>query len=406
MKNIKFFKKIFSSILLIIFVLTMLPANIFAATIMEENYGAMTDFSNNFGWGIPTKPTHAVFQKTTGGVMILQTTQTRYAAGTTNNNTALDGNYVKNIDSVFESNDSAGMKIYSSGAKGNVKITMDYVIDQKTESNAGNPYYALTIGGYVNLRLYNTNVTVLNTSSINNSTMSQRILDSSGGAGTEKQVVIEIDTVNDYVKVTHNGNVSEGPSLNKAAGKAGAGSVSSLSVRNMQRMNVGAYLKFSSIKVESDTADVYTFDEASQALIASIPESIAPNSSNVTENVTLPAILEGAKWTTSNKAVMTKAGKISRTSATDPTEVVLSAPFDVTTTDGKTITLEVQYTLNVTGLSTRLENTTTINPTPGATDTTEKWYTMPERGNEEDGYPMPDDPNYITDEGCLAYSII
>ena len=45
-----------------------------------------------------------------------------------------------------------------------------------------------------------------------------------------------------------------------------------------------------------------------------------------------------------------------------------------------------------------MKNTKIINPVEGATDTTEKYYTMPVRGNEQDGYPMFDDPDYISDE--------
>ncbi len=399
MKNIK---KYLSIMLMVVFIATMLPMNIFAATVMEENYGEMTDFSDNFGWKISTQPTHAAFQKTTGGVRILQTKQTAYKEGTTEKNTTLDGTYIKNINSILKSDSTSGMQIIAPGATGNVKITIDYVIDQKSETDSANSYYPLNIAGYINLRLYNGNVTVLNTSSVNNSTMSTQALKSAGGAGTDKQVVIEIDTVNDYVTVTHNGNVSKGDSVNKVAGKAGAGGVKSISVSNMQRMNEGAYLKFTSIKVESDTEATFVFDEVTQTIINGFPASLAPDSNNVTENITLPTHIEGIKWSTSDKNVMTKTGRISRTSQTDPTKVVISGTFDVKTTDGKVFALEVQYPLNVTGVTSRSENTTIINPTPGATDTTEKWYTMPQRGNEEDGYPMFDDPDYITDEAFFG----
>lgn len=402
MKSVRKCKKIFSSLLLIFFVLTIMPANIFAAVIVEDNYSEMTDFSDNFGWSITKAPTHAVFQQTDSGMRILQTTQTRYAEGTTNNNTTQDGNFVRYINSVVRSDADTGMEIVSVGVQGKVTITVDYVIDQKTESDAGDPYYPLSIDGYINLRLYNQNITVTNTSSIGNSTMSVKSLASSNDAGGAKQVVVEIDTVNDKVSVTHNGITSTGDSYNVASGSASAGSVKNISVRNMQRMNIGAYLELTSLKVESDTDAVLTLDEASQKLVNAFPASIAADNDNVTENVTLPTHIEGLKWTTSDKNVMTKSGKISRTSASDPTSVILSAQFDAATADGKTVTLEVRYTLNVTGLSDRLENTATINPTQGADENTEKWYTMPERGVEQDGYPMPDDPNYISDEAFFG----
>ena len=398
MKNAKKCKKLLSLLLLIIFVFTIFPVNIFADTIVNDNYSEMTDFSEYFGWNVTTAPTHAVFEKTDGGMHIYQTTQTTYDTGT---NGTSDGNFVRYINSVVKSDSKNGMQIVPY-EKGKVTITIDYVIDQGNESNAANPFYAMSIPGYINLRFYNNRIAVLNAAGYADSTMEPRVLYSSNGAGKAKQIVIEIDTETDKVTVTHGGNSSTGDSINIKAGKAPADAVKSISVRNMQRMNKGAYLKFTSLKVESDVEYMFTLDEASQKLVNSFPTSITADNDNVTENVTLPTNIAGIKWTTSNANVMTKAGKISRTSESDPKVVVLSAPFDVTTTDGKTVTLEVQYVLNVTGLSNRLENTTTINPTEGADESTEKWYTMPERGDEEDGYPMPDDPNYISDEAFFG----
>ena len=402
MKYIKNTKKILSIMVLIIFVLAMLPANIFAATVMDEDYGTMTDFSNNFGWKITTSPTHAVFQKTDGGVRLSQTVQTRYVEGTTNSNTVQDGSFDKPLNNVIKSDPSTGMVMSSEGVKGNVKITIDYVIDQKNEDAAGTPYYPLTINGYVYLRLYNTNVTVSNTSSIGSSTLSERTLKSSNGAGGVKQVVVEIDTVNDKVKVTHNGKTSEGDSTNKATGKAGVGCVKNMNLRNMQRMNVGAYLEINSIKVETDSTTVYEFDEETQKIIDNFPTSIVPDHNNVTGNVTLPIDIPGIKWSSSNKEIISKTGRITRMSATDPTQATLTGTFNLTTKSGEVVTLNVSYPINVTGLAKRLENTTIINPVAGATDTTEKYYTMPTRGNEEDGYPMPGDPDNISDEAFFG----
>ncbi len=138
MKYIKNLKKILSMVLLIVLICAMLPANIFAATIMDENYSTTPGFVNNFGWKTTTSPTHAVLQKTNTGIKILQTVQTRYAEGsTTANNTVQDGQFEKGINTVIKSDLATGMEIRSIGAKGNVKITIDYVIDQTTEKDGG-----------------------------------------------------------------------------------------------------------------------------------------------------------------------------------------------------------------------------------------------------------------------------
>ena len=171
-----------------------------------------------------------------------------------------------------------------------------------------------------------------------------------------------------------------------------------MNVRNMQRMNEGAYLKFTSVKVESDNVQRIEFDAESKAVLDAFPESIVSDKNNVTTNVTLPYPVESLKWSTSDQNVMTKTGRISRTSPSDPTSVVLSTTYNATTVTGETVPVKIEYSLNVTGCTTRSENTKIINPVEGATDTTEKYYTMPVRGNEQDGYPMFDDPDYISDE--------
>ncbi len=390
-------RKIISTMLVIIIVIAMLPGNILAAVVMDENYSSMPDLGTSYGWKINSTPTHAVFQTLSDGVRILQTNQTRYSTGTTSN-TASDGTYEKKFNSVYRNNLETGMEISTIGVKGNVKITLDYVVDQKNEKDAGNPYYNLNIADYLNLRFYNGSLWVLNTSSISTTTMSVKSFNSSSGAGVAKQVVVEIDTVKDWVKVTFEGNVSEGPAINTVANKAPAGIVKSMNIKNMQRMNVDAYFKITSLMVESDQFEKIVLDEESKAVLDSFPESITPDCNNVTTNVTLPYPDEGIRWETSDKNVMSKTGRINRISSTDPTAVVLSASYNATTIDGETIPVEIRYRLNVTGYTKRSENTEIINPVAGATDTTEKYYTMPVRGNEEDGYPMFDDPNYITDE--------
>lgn len=412
MKIEKVLKKVLSLMLLTIFILTMMPANVFAAIVFEEDYSTMTDFSDYFGWNISIEPSHAVFEKVADGVKIRQTKQT--ALGTDGSkNTTQDGEFIKYFETVIKSDSESGMKISSQGVKGKVKLTVDYVVNQGSEATysesngegSGGSYYNLVINGYVNLRLYNSSIVATNTSSAagntltNSSGVKATDLNSSNGAGDSKQFIVEIDTDADTVSITHNGTTLSGESSNSASKKAAAGALKSISVRNMERMNVGGYLLFKSIKIESDTI---ILDEASQKLVDAFPSSLVDDADTVTKNVTLPSHIPGIKWTTSDKSVMTNAGKISRTSASDPTEVTLSASFDVTTTSGKTVTLSVEYPLNVTGLSTRLENTATINPTAGATNTTEKWYTMPERENEKDGYPLPNDPDYISDDAFFG----
>ena len=103
MKYIKNTKKILSLMVLIIFVLTLLPANVFAAAVMDEDYSVMTDDGTNYGWKVTTEPTHATFETLSDGVRILQTKQTRYSSGTTTNTTT-DGAFYKYINSAYKSN--------------------------------------------------------------------------------------------------------------------------------------------------------------------------------------------------------------------------------------------------------------------------------------------------------------
>ena len=98
------FAKRFSSLLLsVLMIVGVMPANVFAAAVMDEDYSAMTDDGTNYGWKVTTEPTHATFETLSDGVRILQTKQTRYSSGTTTNTTT-DGAFYKYINSAYKSN--------------------------------------------------------------------------------------------------------------------------------------------------------------------------------------------------------------------------------------------------------------------------------------------------------------
>ena len=400
--------KVISLILVVLMLLSVAPAGVFAAVVMEETYTSMTDDGNNYGWVIENVPTHAEFEiKNNDGVYVTQTANTPDVGN-------MDGLFKKYFTGSLEKQDTnTGMTLYSNDLRGNVKITIDYVVDSKNESDNGMPFYQMNIDGYINLRLYNETIGVYNANSANQANMTWPSIPTTyeegilwnkvtkGGAGQDKQVVINIDTDADTVTVTYRDYVSEGKAINSNTGLSPAGLVRNIYIKNMQRHGVDSYFKLKAFKVECDQQNS-SLTASSQAIYNSIPSTIVSNVSNVTENVTLPVIAPGIVWTTSNKDVMTSSGKISRTKDTDPTSVVLSGKFELETTTGATVGYVVNYPLTVNGVTTRTLNTTTINPTANATETTEKWYTMPTRGNEEDGYPMFDDPDYISDEAFFG----
>ena len=399
--------------LVVLFVATLIPASVFAGVVFEENYAtsSTTDLS---GWTVDTQPTHAVLEKTSSGIQIRQTKHTYYAADGSSKNTTTDGRYKKELAATIASDPSKGMQVSLGSLKGKVKLTMDYIIDQGSESDYkkigsfvykkgnGNGYYNLIIDGYIYLRLSNEKVAVSNASSIGNSTMSVTELTTSNGAGKAKKLVVEIDTEADTVSVSLDGGTkTTGPASNIVAGKNSKGKVEFLSITNMQRMNEGAYIKFTSLKVEKDGEDS-ALDSETLAKVEGFKNINVTDANNVSNDVSLPSHINGLIWKTSDASVMTKAGKISRAYESDKTAVTLSTSFEGKTVSGEAVTIYVKYDFNVTGLTSRNENTTIINPVPGATSTTEKYYTMPQRGNEEDGYPMPDDPDYITDSAFFG----
>ncbi|MBR5519001.1 MAG: heparinase II/III family protein [Clostridia bacterium] len=393
-------KKGLSFVLAMLFLLTLLPVTAFAAA-LEENYATATDMG---GWYASKQPDHALLEKVSDGVQLRQTKQTYYTSSNGKNSTA-DGMIRKDVYSNVLADTSKGLEISRKSATGNVTITMKYIIDQGAENDQsstvttgnGGAFYTLNVDGYITMRLKNSNVTPLNHSSAGSSTISGAI-STTKGAGVEKTLVVKIDTVADTVAVSLDGSAEKSCiSMNANTGKAAKGYVDLITLTNMQRMNVGGYVKFTSIKVETSDDISQTLDADTVSKLEGFKNINVADVNNVRSNVTLPTHIAGLAWTTSNGAVMSKAGKITRSSDSDPTEVVLSTSFEGKTKSGEAVTFSVKYKFNVTTTSDAFVNTTIINPVEGATSTTEKYYTPPTRGNEEDGYPMPGDPNYISD---------
>ncbi|MEE1042980.1 MAG: hypothetical protein UH854_03350, partial [Clostridia bacterium] len=251
----------------------------------------------------------------------------------------------------------------------------------------------------------NTSVTAFNAGTTGGATSKNL---TSNGADVENTMVVEIDTVNDTantnaVKLTMNGSkVYEATSINIHKSEAAKGAVDTIQFSNMRRMGTGAYLTIKSINVEGNHLQMSELDDETIEMINTFPTSIADDPYNVTGNVTVPRDIPGLVWKSSDETVMTPYGKITRTSDSDNKEVELYAKFNGKTKDGKTIELKKSYYLTVEGLKDQLKLNQTVNPTPGADETTEKWYTMPERNGTEDGYPILGDPMNISDEAFFG----
>ncbi len=390
----KIHKKILSLVIVAIMCITMLP-------VMPEKVEAATstfDFSAFSNWEVTSAHTYATFSESGNGVRITQNDQKRYKDDGITSNGEWDGTVYLGLYQDFTSSDTDSV-IMSQGFSGNVKITFKY----KTKNNSslsGNAFYNMSIPGYVNLRIYEDKVSVLNSGSASGNTVENSSL-KSYATGNENTLVVNIDTVNDELTVQLNGGstIASGTSLNINSNKASKGFVDSLTIANLERMAKDSYLDISSVVVETDGDSQITLSEETKAILSTLPKNLVADPDNVTTNVTLPWDVPGIKWISSDHNVMNQFGKIQRESASDPTNVEIYCEIEGKTSDGKTVTLRPSYHLNVTGISNRVAVTTTINPN---SSNEEKWYTMPERGEIEDGYPIFDDPMHISDEAFFG----
>ncbi|MBR2116398.1 MAG: hypothetical protein IJ942_05205, partial [Alistipes sp.] len=98
------------------------------------------------------------------GVRITQNEQKRYKDDGITSNGEWDGTVYLGLyqDFTFSDTDSV---ITSQGFSGNVKITFKYKT-KNDSSLSGNAFYNMSIPGYVNLRIYEDKVSVLNSGSV------------------------------------------------------------------------------------------------------------------------------------------------------------------------------------------------------------------------------------------------
>ncbi len=366
MNKNKLIKRIVSFLVLMTIFATMMPNFVFASS--SDNLAGISN------WNIIQTPEYAEFVSSGDGVRI---TQTKTVDDTGN----FDGEY----DLYFTKTNGKGYSVSTEAYRGNVTITMKYSVSLDSETSAG-AYYYLTIPGYTSIRIYQDKISVRNGSNPAIKTYKT--------AGDENTLVINIDTVNDTVDVKLN-YLSTGE---LAATSTGTGYVSKINLKAMDRMNIGAYLDISSVVIEDDDSAKITLDDETQAIIDSLPDTLAEDQNNVTENVTVPWENTNIRWVSSNPAIMDAYGKIQRMSEDDPTAVTLSAVINGKTADGTAKEITITYKLIVNGLNDRLKNTETV----GATSDTEKWYTPPTRNGAEDGYEILGDPNYISDEAFFG----
>ncbi len=392
----KIHNKILSMLIAAVMCVTFLP-------VMPEVAHAANpiEYATFANWDVTDSYTHATFTANGNGVKITQTKQTRYQADGKTNNSSWDGTVALGLYNEFSSSDGGNSVLRTQGYNGNVKITFKYTINNVDESANESPFYNMSIPGYAQLRIYNNKVTVLNSSSAYGNTTLDNSL-STNAAGVENTCVVNIDTVNDKftVQVNNGSKIASGDSMFVNTGKAGKGYVDGITIANLQRAGKDSYLAVNSFVVETDGDTSVELSDETKAIVATFPATLAPDQNNVTSNVTLPWEITGLNWESSDHSVMNQFGKIMRTSASDPKYVEISSTFKGTTKSGSPITVKQVYKLNVTGLNNSLDVTATINPSndPNA----EKWYTMPERGEIEDGYPILDDPMYISDEAFFG----
>ncbi len=374
MNKNKLIKRIVSFLVLMTIFATMMPNFVFASS--SDN---LAGFSN---WSIIEAPDHSTFATSGNGVKIDQTTQTRYKEDGITNNGNIDGQY----DLYFTKTNGKGYSVSTEAYRGNVTVTVKYSTELDS-SASGNAFYQFIIPGYANIRIYQDKISV-------RSSAGNKTLNTNKTAGDENTLVINIDTVHDLVDVILNSESA----LDVPATTTGTGYVSKITLINMERMDENAYLDISSVVIEDDDSVEIALDDETQAIIDSLPDTLAEDQNNVTENVTVPWENTNVRWVSSNPAIMDNYGKIQRMSEDVPTAVTLSAVINGKTADGTAKEITITYKLIVNGLNDRLKNTKTV----GATSDTEKWYTPPTRNDAEDGYEILGDPNYISDEAFFG----
>ena len=393
----KIHNKILSMLIVAVMLVAMMPVMpdvAYAATSVEY-----ADFDN---WSVTSSFTHATFTKSGNGVKITQTKQTLYDADGTSNNSSWDGTASLSLFKDLGDTGDANSILRTQGYRGKVKLTMKFKVNNVDQSASGNPYYNVSIPGYIQMRINNGYLSVLNSGSASGNTTANYYLNYVKSGGTENTVVVNIDTGADTFTVNLNGETqtATGNAMMTNTGKSPKGYVDSLTVAQLQRAAVGSYFEVTSVLVENEDDQAMELSEETKKIIATFPAKLAENPNNVTSNVTLPWDVPGIQWVSSNHSVMNEYGKITRKSASDPTYVEISYTFTGKTTSGKDTPIKQIYKMNVTGLSNAVNVTSTINPS--ANPDAEKWYTMPQRGEIEDGYPIFDDPMYISDEAFFG----
>lgn len=388
------FKKLISVFMSLLMILSIIPFRASGSSVIfDENYSTLTSFEEADGWKVVQTSDYGAAEVNNGGIEI-RNTACKYYDDSGNRNTAIGVTIQKKISYMIENDAENRTTAEISNISGLLRITINYTLNIVTNENTNNPYFNMSIPGYCNMRFYNNNVIVLNASSISNATLNKSL--PVNGAGNSNTLVIEIDTINEKVSVTANGdtaNAAYGDSEYKNLGKTPIGYLSLFSIYGMERMAPGTYFRFDSVKAEdlteSDMGDIY---QTVRDKLDTFPDSLADDPYNVTGNVTIPSSISEYKWYTTDSSVMSKLGRITKT--TEGTSDV-SLYFDLpVTVDGKQKYVRKTYTMTVTGVQFAT-NTNTVNPNPGDS---EKWYLQPENVDGHDGYPMYDDPDYISDD--------
>ena len=112
-----------------------------------------------------------------------------------------------------------------------------------------------------------------------------------------------------------------------------------LSIKGMERLANGSYFTLKRLKlsqIETDEA------KATLEVVNQLPEGLVANPSEVTENFTMPAAMDGVRWTSSDEATVSLDGVVTR--GTEDKEVVITAIVDLKNNGG---VYTKEYTLTV-----------------------------------------------------------
>lgn len=401
----KICNRIISLVLSLLIVSTAFYTPAFAATV-SENYGSYSSFAELNGWTVGKQTAYQKVEMKNGGLQITQTKSKYYASDVTSRNTATSTELNKAFSGIVEENTAARSRLETL-LVGKVEIDINYTVDIKDNDYSGNPYYNLTFPGYGYIRIYNGKIVVLNASSLANNTMTfstsaqqKNSTISTNAAGVANSIKVTIDTKNNTFAVTVNGNSSlsaSGVSEYKNQGKTPTGYFEKMNVKTMERMPVDAYLRFNSVSYSSDMkiSDVEISDQT-QEMLDSLPDSIADDPYNVTENVTLPSDIAGILWQSTNADVLSTFGYITNTGNV-PAEVQIYTELPAKINNKETYVKKV-YSLTV-NATRKVSNTNTVNPNSG---NEEKWYSQPENVDGHEGYPMYSDPKQISDSSFFG----